>query len=104
MLRCADNSLYTGITTNIQRRLKEHFEKSEKCAKYTYTHTAIKLEHLWQTDTRSAASQLEYRIKTLKKEQKEKLISGETSLQDIFGDALNTLEFVDIFIDFVENF
>lgn len=35
ILRCKDNSLYTGITTNIKRRLKEHKEKGEKAAKYT---------------------------------------------------------------------
>ena len=35
MLRCTDNSIYTGITTNIERRMEEHFKQNEKCAKYT---------------------------------------------------------------------
>ncbi len=44
MLRCEDNSIYTGITTDINRRMSEHFNKTEKCAKYTKTHLSQKLE------------------------------------------------------------
>ena len=46
MLRCKDNSIYTGITTDISRRMKEHFNKEKRCAKYTLTHSAKKLENL----------------------------------------------------------
>lgn len=35
MLRCIDNTIYTGITVDVDRRMKEHFSKNEKCAKYT---------------------------------------------------------------------
>ena len=73
MLRCEDNSIYTGITTNVEHRMKEHFGK-KNCAKYTYSHTAKKLECVWQTDNRVLASKLEYQIKKLKKIQKEELI------------------------------
>ena len=44
MLRCKDNSIYTGITTDISRRMKEHFNKEKRCAKYTLTHSAKKLK------------------------------------------------------------
>ena len=44
MLRCEDDSIYTGITTNITRRMKEHFLRGKQCAKYTLTHKAKKLE------------------------------------------------------------
>ena len=74
MLRCRDNSIYTGITTNIDRRMEEHFSKNEKCAKYTYTHIAKKLEAVWETKNKSLASKLEYHIKKLPKEKKELLI------------------------------
>lgn len=40
MLRCEDNTIYTGITTDISRRMEEHFCKDKKCAKYTKTHQA----------------------------------------------------------------
>lgn len=74
MLRCEDNSIYTGITTNLERRMKEHFEKDDKCAKYTRRHTAKKLECAWQSENRILASKLEYAIKHISKEEKEKLI------------------------------
>lgn len=83
MLRCRDNSIYTGITTDLKRRMDEHFMKSEKCAKYTYHHTAQKLEVAWETDDRKSASKLEYHIKTLTKLQKESLINNTKSLNQL---------------------
>lgn len=74
MLRCEDNSIYTGITTDVERRMKEHFDKDKKCAKYTLRHTAKKLEAVWETEDRVYASKLEYHIKKLLKLQKEELI------------------------------
>ena len=74
MLRCADNSLYTGITTDVKRRMTEHFSKKEKAAKYTKNHTAKKHEAVWESDNRTLACRLEYRIKYLTKAQKEALI------------------------------
>ena len=50
MLRCKDNSIYTGITVDIDRRMKEHFERDKKCAKYTLRHQAQKLEAVWETE------------------------------------------------------
>lgn len=74
MLRCEDDSIYTGIAVDLERRMKEHFEKSKKCAKYTLRHTAKKLECAWQTENRALASRLEYAIKQLTKQEKENLI------------------------------
>lgn len=88
MLRCEDNTLYTGITTNLQRRMEEHFTKSDKCAKYTKRHNAKKLETAWQTENRVLASKLEYAIKRLKKEEKEKLVSGQVELDYFFSERL----------------
>lgn len=76
MLRCKDNSIYTGITTDVERRMKEHFEQSQKCAKYTRRHKAKHLEALWQSEDRILASKLEYAIKKLTKIQKEELIKS----------------------------
>ena len=59
MLRCSDNSIYTGG------------------AKYTKSHNAIKLEVAWKSNSKSLACKLEYQIKTLTKQQKENLINGE---------------------------
>lgn len=83
MLRCKDNTIYTGITVDIDRRMEEHFSKNEKCAKYTFTHTAKKLEAVWETQNKSLASKLEYNIKKLTKQKKEELIKTK-NLEKVF--------------------
>ena len=54
ILRCSDNSLYTGITTDIERRFREHEQqKSGICAKYTGSRKVIRIEALWQRKPRN---------------------------------------------------
>ena len=76
MLRCENNSIYTGITTDIKRRMEEHFSKDPKCAKYTKSHKAQKLECVWESEDKALAAKLEYRIKALTKQKKEELIKN----------------------------
>lgn len=94
MLRCEDNSIYTGITTDVERRMEEHFSKGKKCAKYTLTHTPKKLETCFSAEDRRTASQLEYRIKELTKDKKEKLIKsrGKKILKQFFEGKVENLE------------
>lgn len=75
IIRCEDNSLYTGITNNLNKRINKHISKAG--AKYTKSHTAVKLEIAWKSKDKSLACKLEYQIKTLTKNQKETLIVGE---------------------------
>ena len=77
MLRCSDNSIYTGMTNNLEKRINEHLSKDKNGAKYTKSHNAIKLEIAWKSKEKSLACKLEYYIKTLNKQQKENLICGE---------------------------
>ena len=93
MLRCRDNSLYTGITTDLNRRFLEHFNKGEKCAKYTAFHDVVGIEVAFLARDRSLASKLEYAIKKLSKAKKEGIISGKLSLECVFGNKINTLEY-----------
>lgn len=88
MLRCEDNSIYTGITTDVKRRFEEHNSKGEKCAKYTLKHNAKKMECAWQSENRVLASKLEYHIKTLTKKQKEELIV-KNNLQQFFENKID---------------
>lgn len=88
MIRCKDNSIYTGITTNLEKRMQEHFAKDEKCAKYTKKHTAIKLERAWKSENRVFASKLEYWIKHLSKLQKENLIKNPKKLEEFLSDKI----------------
>ncbi len=92
MLRCEDDSIYTGITTNIEHRMKEHFSKIN-CAKYTYSHTAKSLEAVWQTQNRVLASKLEYRIKRLTKVNKEDLIV-KNNLKELLQEKLDTSQYI----------
>lgn len=75
MIRCLDNSIYTGMTSNINKRVLEHL--TNKGAKYTKSHQAKKLESIWRSKDKSLACKLEYQIKQLTKKQKEDLICGE---------------------------
>ena len=51
LLRCADGSLYTGMTPDIARRLRQHVERLPGCAKYTRSHPVTALALLLTTDT-----------------------------------------------------
>lgn len=92
MLRCTDNSIYTGMTTDLERRMQEHFSKGDKCAKYTLRHNAKKLEIAWQSENRVLASKLEYYIKTLTKIQKEELIKNG-NLNNFLENKINCEEY-----------
>ena len=91
IIKCSGNTLYTGITNDIDRRLDEHFGRTEKCAKFTRSHRAISLKALWSCENRSIASKLEYRIKRLTKEQKSALIADNSIFSQLFGEELSEL-------------
>jgi putative endonuclease len=61
LLECADGTLYTGITTDPQRRLKQH--NAGRAARYTRTRRPVRLLGSQATDGRVAALKLEQRIK-----------------------------------------
>ena len=77
MLRCEDNSIYTGMTNDLSKRFNEHLFKTKNGAKYTKSHSVIKIEAAWKSKDKSLACKLEYQIKNLTKQQKENLIKGE---------------------------
>lgn len=72
ILRCADDTLYTGYTTDPKRRLREH--NAGEGAKYTRGRTPVDLVHLESYDTKSAAMSREYEIKQLRRNEKVELI------------------------------
>lgn len=88
LLRCADNSLYTGITTDVARRFEEHSGKPVG-AKYTAARTPIRMERVWSCEGRSAASKLEARIKQLTHAQKEQLVSDASQLTPLLGHVVD---------------
>ena len=76
ILRCADGSLYTGVTSNLSRRFSEHCGASGKGAKYTAAHRPVCFEAAWECTDRPRALSLEYRIKSLTRAEKLALIGG----------------------------
>ena len=72
MLRCRDGSLYTGITTDVQRRLEAH--RSGKGAKYTRGRGPLTVVYTEQHADRASASRREWEIKHMTREQKLALI------------------------------
>ena len=88
IMRCEDGSLYTGITTDVKRRLKEHQGKLSGGAKYTKGRIPTKVEVVWQSDNRSLASKLEYRIKKLSKQDKELLIQDPQRMAQLLEEHI----------------
>lgn len=71
--RCRDGSLYTGITTNLERRLEEH--NSGCGAAYTRSKMPVMIVYMEQAADRSGAQQRERAIKRLTRAQKERLVA-----------------------------
>lgn len=76
ILRCRDDSLYTGITTDVEKRLEAH--RSGKGAKYTRGRGPLELVYRESCGTHSDALKREIEIKRLTREQKQALIASNT--------------------------
>ena len=72
IVRCRDQSLYTGITTNVNRRLKEHNEGNAG-AKYTLHRRPVDLVYTEEAASRSEALKREYQIRKLPARKKKQL-------------------------------
>jgi putative endonuclease len=75
ILKCNDETLYTGITTDVARRVQEH-NNSDKGAKYTKLRRPVKLVYVEESENRSSASKREYAIKKLSRIKKLELIDA----------------------------
>ncbi|MDA8597231.1 GIY-YIG nuclease family protein [Candidatus Pacebacteria bacterium] len=73
MLRCKDNSLYSGITTDVERRVSEHNTDNVKGAKYTKPRRPVELVYQKECADRSSGASAEAALKQLSKAEKEKL-------------------------------
>ena len=69
LLKCSDNSYYTGITTDLKRRLTEH-NNSAKGAKYTRSRRPVELLCFFSVSSRSEACKEEIKIKKMKRDEK----------------------------------
>ena len=76
IVKCSDNSYYTGIATNLEKRIKEHNGQLKGGAKYTKGKGPVVLKHFEKFETRGQALKREAEIKKLKKTEKERLAAS----------------------------
>ena len=77
ILRCKDNTLYTGITTDVEKRLEAH--RSGKGAKYTRGRAPLELVYRETCGSHSDALKREAEIKKLSRQSKELLLNSQES-------------------------
>lgn len=75
ILECSDGSFYTGWTTDVARRVKEH--QNGTGGKYTRAKRPVKLVHYEAFDSKQEAMRREWEIKQLTRKQKESLVQGK---------------------------
>ncbi|MBP6986480.1 MAG: GIY-YIG nuclease family protein [Alphaproteobacteria bacterium] len=80
ILRCKDNSLYTGITINLERRISEHQTQGPKAAKYLKGRGPFQLVYSREYASHRDALHAEIHIKKLTKIQKERLVQERAKL------------------------
>lgn len=78
IVSCSDGSLYTGISKNVKKRIKEH-NTSNRGAKYTKSRRPVKLVYLSHPMNKSNALKEEHKIKKLSRKQKLKLLKNESN-------------------------
>lgn len=89
LIRTNKGSLYTGITTDVERRFLEHQQGGLKGAKSLKGKGPLTLEFQTRVSDRSRALKLEYRIKQLSKAKKERLLIDADYLQTLFPELLS---------------
>lgn len=77
MLLCKGNYIYTGITSDYNRRLRQHKGEISGGAKFTRSHKPIKYLAIWYCNDNNKARSIEKQLQNLSRIQKEKYVSGK---------------------------
>jgi len=85
LIRCKDGSLYTGITTDVKRRFREHQGNDGKGSKYLRGKGPLKLVLKKKSGSRGPALKAENKIKSRKKPKKEMIVTDKVKLEEITG-------------------
>lgn len=87
LVRCGDGSLYTGISNDVARRLQAH--RAGRGARCLRGRGPLTLARRIRVGSCNDALRVEHRVKSMKKEWKEKLVRGKVRLKDILNDDLS---------------
>ena len=91
---CEDGSYYTGIASDVKRRIKEHYLKAPTCAKYTRSHSIKELAAVWEASSLSEAGKLEYYIKKkLTHAKKKRLIECSDAFESLISEELRDFSY-----------
>lgn len=82
IIRTIDHSLYAGISTDVQRRLREHLAQGRKTARYLLAHKPQGLAFSLAIGDRSLALKVEYHFKRLSKGEKERIVDSGQMIYD----------------------
>lgn len=82
LIETAAGQLYTGISTDVERRFREHQGGGKRAARYLRGKGPLRLVYFTAVDDRAAASRLEHQIKKLKKTEKARLVAGDYRVLD----------------------
>ena len=83
LIRCKHGQLYTGITTDVERRFEEHKSSNKKGSKYLRGKSPLKLVMKKRIGNKSLALKIEAEVKKLSKAKKELLVDGKIKIGDI---------------------
>jgi len=96
ILKCTGGSLYTGITSDMEKRIKQHLGIIRGGAKYTRAHPVEKIEVLFETESDTAARKLEYAVKQLPRFVKEKVINDPCNITEVYLKDLNEYKYIPV--------
>jgi putative endonuclease len=84
IVKCDDQSYYTGIAVDVKKRIREHYNKEKTSAKYMRARNILEISAVWEAESLSSAGKLEYYIKKkLTHAQKELLTKSEEAFSSL---------------------
>jgi putative endonuclease len=86
LIRCKYERLYTGITTDVERRFEEHKSSNKKGSKYLRGKAPLRLVMKKKIGNKGLALKIEAKVKKLSKVKKELLVEGKIKIRDIKKD------------------
>ena len=89
LVRCKNNSLYTGITLDVEKRFSQHQHSQKKAAKYFWGKRPLRLVAQKEIGEKSLALKVEHWIKRLKKSPKEELVNDISLIDEIIKKIKN---------------